>query len=148
MENVEKMKSGIPLTDTDRWDWLVNVREAAVDQLDGGVSGVVLTCSALKKKYRDVIRIARYNDHDVMIHFIFLSAPKEVLMQRVADRKGHFMKSSMVISQLQSLEEPVMERDVCSIDVSGTPGDVETKACDAIKKILTQDVVPGSNRTQ
>lgn len=142
------MKSGNPLTDTDRWDWLVNVREAAVDQLDGGCSGVVLTCSALKKKYRDVIRIARYNDHDVLIHFIFLSAPKEVLMQRVADRKGHFMKSSMVISQLQCLEEPVMEHDVCSIDVSGLPTEVESKAREAIKKILAQDIIPNSTRTQ
>ncbi|KAK6843154.1 glucokinase [Apiospora arundinis] len=56
--NVEKMRNGIPLTDADRWDWLTLLREESLRQLSKGNESVVLTCSALKRKYRDVIRVA------------------------------------------------------------------------------------------
>jgi len=138
--NLKKMSNGIPLADADRWDWLVELREAAVDCLDNGAHGVVLTCSALKKKYRDVIRVACYNDHDVQIHFIYLRATEDVLLQRVNARKGHYMKSSMVKSQLQSLEEPQKERDVNSIDVSVSQDQVQRKAFEVVTKILTDDL--------
>src|ERR1700678_2881803 len=118
------MAAGMALTDADRWDWLVQLREEAMDALDNGAHGVVLTCSALKKKYRDVIRVARYNDHDVRVHFIYLRATEALLTQRVAARKGHYMKPGMVRSQLQSLEEPEREHDVHSIDVSGSQSEV------------------------
>jgi gluconokinase len=139
------MAAGDALTDSDRWDWLVQLREEAVEALDHGAHGVVLTCSALKKKYRDVIRIARYNDHDVMVHFIYLRASEELLMQRVLARKGHFMKSSMVKSQLQSLEEPQKgkEVDVISLDVSGSQGQVKKMAVDAVMEVLKADMYPG-----
>jgi gluconokinase len=134
------MSNGIPLADADRWDWLVELREAAVDCLDDGAAGVVLTCSALKKKYRDVIRVACYNDHDVQIHFIYLRASEDVLMQRIKARKGHYMKSSMVKSQLQSLEEPKKERDVVSIDVSGSQDHVQRMALDVVTGALGADL--------
>jgi len=142
--NVEKMAAGIALTDEDRWDWLVQLREEAVDALDRGAHGVVLTCSALKKKYRDVIRIARYNDHDVMVHFIYLRASEELLIQRVLGRKGHFMKSSMIRSQLQCLEEPQKgkEKDVISMDVSGSQQTVKKMAVEAVMGVLAADVYP------
>jgi len=139
--NVAKMRAGIPLADADRWDWLINLREEAVDALDNGANGVVLTCSALKKKYRDVIRVARYNDHDVRVHFIYLRASEELLLQRVKARKGHYMKSSMIKSQLQCLEEPEKkERDVHSIDVNGTPVEVQKLALDALAGVLLADL--------
>jgi gluconokinase len=145
--NVEKMQAGIPLADADRWDWLVNLREAAEEELDAGSSGVILTCSALKRKYRDVIRIARYNDHDVLVHFVYLRASEDVLLQRVAERQGHFMKQSMVRSQLQALEEPRKERDVHPVDVSGTPTEVQTLACETVRTILAQDIDKGTRKT-
>ncbi|KAL9117340.1 MAG: hypothetical protein Q9187_006122, partial [Circinaria calcarea] len=96
------MAQNIPLTDIDRWDWLIALREAAVARLSLSASsatkphtGVVVTCSALKRRYRDVIRIAAYNDHNVVVHFIYLRADEEVLMKRVLARKGHYMKSAM-----------------------------------------------------
>ncbi|PBP15520.1 glucokinase [Diplocarpon rosae] len=64
--NVEKMSRGIPLTDADRWDWLIRLRTEAMARLAStGAQGVVLTCSALKRKYRDVIRVAPYYSHDL-----------------------------------------------------------------------------------
>jgi gluconokinase len=135
------MAAGIPLTDADRWDWLIRLKEAALDQLDAGVPAAVLTCSALKRKYRDVIRVARLDDHDVRVHFIYLRANEELLLQRVNGRSGHYMKSSMVKSQLQSLEEPKeKERDVFSVDVSGSKSDVQRLALDAVTGVMTQDI--------
>jgi gluconokinase len=145
--NVEKMSADVPLTDADRWDWLIQLREVAVDALDTGVSGVVLTCSALKRKYRDVIRVARLDDHDVLVHFLYLRASEELLMQRVKARQGHYMKPSMIKSQLQSLEEPKeKERDVLSIDVSGSKADVQKMALDAVRGVMAQDLV-GSRKS-
>jgi len=138
--NVKKMANGIPLADADRWDWLVELREGAVDCLDDGAQGVVLTCSALKRKYRDVIQVACYNDHAVQVHFIYLRASEELLLQRVNARKGHYMKSSMVKSQLQSLEEPRKERDTVSIDVSGSQDQVQRMALDSVTSVLANDL--------
>ncbi|KAM4059716.1 shikimate kinase domain-containing protein [Hirsutella rhossiliensis] len=117
--NVEKMRSGNPLTDADRWDWLTALRDESMRRINRGSEGVVVTCSALKRKYRDVIRVAAYYDHDIRVHFIFLNAPAEVLLARVTKREGHYMGPSMVQSQFDILERPAEdERDVISIDVS------------------------------
>ncbi|KAI1758580.1 gluconokinase-like protein, partial [Hypoxylon sp. FL1150] len=118
--NIEKMRNGIPLTDADRWEWLTVLREESLRQLKAGNNGVVLTCSALKRKYRDVIRVAPYFSPDIRLHFIYLHAPEEVLLSRVAARRGHFMGAGMVHSQFDILEPPTEdELDVISIDVTG-----------------------------
>ncbi|KAI0972546.1 thermoresistant gluconokinase [Xylaria arbuscula] len=118
--NIDKMANGIPLTDADRWDWLTLLREESLRQLASGAEGVVLTCSALKRKYRDVIRVAPYFTHDVQLHFIYLHAPESVLLERVSHREGHYMGANMVRSQFEILEPPTAEEtDVISVDVSG-----------------------------
>lgn len=117
--NVDKMRSGNPLTDSDRWDWLTALRDESMRRISGGSEGVVVTCSALKRKYRDVIRVAAYYDRDIRVHFIFLNAPAEVLRERVAERQGHYMGPGMIQSQFDILERPAAdETDVISIDVS------------------------------
>ncbi|KAI0913740.1 thermoresistant gluconokinase [Ustulina deusta] len=119
--NIDKMANGIPLTDADRWDWLTLLREESLKQLASGAEGVVLTCSALKRKYRDVIRVAPYFTHDVQLHFIYLHASEDVLLERVESRQGHYMGANMVRSQFEILEPPTAEEtDVISIDVSGS----------------------------
>lgn len=139
--NIQKMSSGIPLTDADRWDWLILLRQQALCALSTGASGVVLTCSALKRKYRDVIRIASYNDPTVHVHFVRLKATKEMLLQRVRDRKGHYMKDDMVVSQFQSLEEPEADEwDVLTVEVGGTVDEVNHLALEAVERAL-EDVV-------
>ncbi|EMR72334.1 putative thermoresistant gluconokinase protein [Eutypa lata UCREL1] len=115
--NIKKMANGVPLTDSDRWDWLTLLREESLRQLSAGAAGVVLTCSALKRKYRDVIRVAPYYSHDVLLHFIYLHAPEAVLLDRVGKRQGHYMGANMVHSQFSILEPPTAEEtDVISID--------------------------------
>ncbi|KAI2638163.1 thermoresistant gluconokinase [Xylaria nigripes] len=118
--NIDKMSKGVPLTDADRWDWLTLLREESVDRLKSGDAGVVVTCSALKRKYRDVIRVAPYFHHGILLHFIYLHAPEAVLLERVGLRQGHYMGANMVRSQFEILEPPAAEEtDVISIDVSG-----------------------------
>jgi gluconokinase len=134
------MSNNIPLTDADRWDWLIRLREQAAKQFDEGVPAVVLTCSALKHKYRDVIRVISLNDENVAVHFIYLRADPKVLLQRVRARQNHYMKDSMVKSQLNILEEPDRkERDVSPIDVSASIPEVHRLARDLVSKIITQD---------
>lgn len=123
------MSNGIPLTDSDRWDWLTSLRDESIRQISEGQTGVVLTCSALKRKYRDVIRVAAYYDHHLLIHFIYLDASEELLLQRVAQRQGHYMGANMVHSQFEVLERPCKnETDVITIDVSRTLDEVKEDA--------------------
>lgn len=138
--NVEKMRSGIPLTDADRWDWLTALRDESMRLINGGSEGVVVTCSALKRKYRDVIRVAAYYDNDILVHFIFLNAPPEVLLERVSNRQGHYMGANMVQSQFDILERPAEdERDVISIDVSRSIDEVKRDALAMALGIMQAD---------
>ncbi|KAK3693853.1 P-loop containing nucleoside triphosphate hydrolase protein [Podospora appendiculata] len=131
--NIDKMAAGIPLTDADRWDWLTALREASIQELDEGNAGVVLTCSALKRKYRDVIRVAPYFMPDIHLHFIFLHAPEEVLLKRVLARQNHYMGANMVHSQFDILEPPTArESDVIAIDVSRPADVVMAEALDRV----------------
>lgn len=141
--NIKKMAANIPLNDADRWDWLILLRDQALMNLNNGAKGVVVTCSALKKKYRDVIRTARLYDEDpnAHVHFVYLRADKETLLKRVGARQGHYMKDSMVISQLAALEEPDEAeikrlKDVEIIDVRGSQVEVQHLATVAVDKVL------------
>lgn len=133
------MANGIPLTDADRWDWLTVLREESLRQLASGAEGVVLTCSALKRKYRDVIRVAPYYSHDVVLHFIYLHAPEDVLLERVGLRQGHYMGANMVHSQFSILEPPTAEEtDVISLDVSGPQVEILREALDEVLKKIDE----------
>ena len=134
------MRTGTPLTDADRWDWLTALREESMHRIDGGSDGVVVTCSALKRKYRDVIRVAAYYDHQLLIHFIYLDASEEVLLQRVTKRQGHYMGADMVHSQFDILERPSEdEKDVISIDVSRSLEEVKQDALARTLDMMNSD---------
>ncbi|KAA8567001.1 hypothetical protein EYC84_010089 [Monilinia fructicola] len=125
-------------------DWLTKLRDESVSRLNSGSQGVVLTCSALKRKYRDVIRVASYYNHSVFVHFVYLHASEETLLERVGARKGHFMGANMVHSQFGILEPPTKdETDVIQVDVSGSLEEVERDALakihNAIAKELARD---------
>jgi gluconokinase len=141
--NVQKMAKNIKLTDEDRWDWLILLRDEALRVLKTGSKGVVVTCSALKKKYRDVIRGASLYSGTINanVQFIYLQATEEILLARVGARKGHFMKDSMVFGQLEDLEEPDDDemnqiKDVQIIDVSGSAEQVAQLVVNAVDRIL------------
>ena len=137
------MSHGIALTDQDRWDWLISLRRAAMSAIEASSSpaGVVVTCSALKQRYRDVIRIAHYNHPDILVHFVYLHAPENVLLQRVGARQGHYMGANMVHSQLETLEEPTKEEtDVISVDVSGAKSEVEAETLRRIRAAVKSEL--------
>ncbi|KAJ6004454.1 hypothetical protein N7499_000521 [Penicillium canescens] len=143
--NKEKMGQGIPLTDADRWDWLISLRQAAIEALSPSVAnnstpptGVVVACSALKRKYRDVMRVAAYGSPNVQIHFVYLKLDEAVLLQRVTQRQSHYMKSSMVQSQLAALEEPKGEWDAITINVEGSVEDVQRNVIQAVSEKLAE----------
>lgn len=131
------MAANMPLTDADRWDWLVTLREETIKAL-AHTNGVVVTCSALKRKYRDEFRVVVYNHRLARLHFIFLQAPEAVLQQRVAARKGHYMKSSMVASQFANLEAAEADEiDMHPVDVSVSETEVQQQISHLMKKLLT-----------
>ena len=139
------MAANTPLDDADRWDWLILLRDQALAALKNGCKGVVVTCSALKKKYRDVIRTARLYDEDpdANVHFVYLKASQEILLARVGARQGHFFKDSMILSQLAALEPPDEDemtrlKDVEVIDVSGSQQEVEELAATAVDNVLAE----------
>jgi len=96
--NVAKMASGIPLDDDDRWPWLQKIAEVIGAHEAAGTS-LVITCSALKRSYRDLLR-----DGHPSVWFAHVDVPREVLAERLAQRKGHFMPPSLLDSQLATLE--------------------------------------------
>jgi gluconokinase len=95
-ENVAKMRSGVPLDDEDRWPWLRAIGEWLHKHR---ALGAVVTCSALKRAYRDVLREAAPD-----ATFLHLDGDMETVRQRVANRPGHFMPASLVQSQYDALE--------------------------------------------
>ncbi|KAF3928855.1 hypothetical protein ABW20_dc0103116 [Dactylellina cionopaga] len=128
-ENVKKMSAGIPLNDEDRWGWLDTLRQKASDELEAGAMGCVVTCSALKRRYRDFIRQVGQAEVGIVVRFVYLRADVELLIQRVKARKNHFMKDDMVRSQFTALEEPdSSEPDVVPVDVSGSLSEVQQSA--------------------
>jgi gluconokinase len=106
-ESRDKMARGTPLTDRDRAQWLVTLGA----QLAAHPNGVVLTCSALKRAYRDRLRDAAPG-----LHFVYLEIPRDAAQQRVASRGAHFFSASLVDSQFATLEVPLGEAGVLGVD--------------------------------
>lgn len=109
-ENVAKMQSGVPLTDDDRWPWLLAIaawigeREAAAGAATAAGAGdygrnAIVTCSALKRSYRDLLR-----DGHASVRFVHLVAPEAELDARLRERQGHYMPARLLASQLEALE--------------------------------------------
>lgn len=129
--NIVKMASGHPLNDDDRKPWLTRINDAAFSLEQKSEKGIIV-CSALKKKYRDQIRQGNTN-----IHFIFLHGSYELVLSRMQQRKGHFMKPEMLQSQFNTLEIPQAdETDVIFIDINGTFDEVVKRCVKAIEKLV------------
>ncbi|KAK1243101.1 hypothetical protein MKX07_003729 [Trichoderma sp. CBMAI-0711] len=115
--SIEKMHSGVSLTDDDRTSWLDRISQRATDTLfDLAHDSVVISCSALKEAYRDKIRL-QLSTLKVKVIFINLQANKEALVKRLQERQGHYMSADLVDSQLASYEKPSgKEYDVVPVD--------------------------------
>ncbi|MGG4610022.1 gluconokinase [Providencia sp. Me31A] len=129
--NILKMASGHALNDDDRQPWLEALNQAVFAmQRTNSISLVV--CSALKKKYRDILRADNKN-----LFFIYLKGDSEVIEERLKARKGHFFKPEMLKTQFATLEEPTAaETDVHVVDIRQTLEDVIGNTCLTIKKIV------------
>lgn len=116
--NIAKMQAGIPLTDEDRWPWLAALRDWMSEQAAAGQSTVV-TCSALKQVYRDLLREAKGE-----VKFIYLHGERELLLDRMAHRHGHFMPISLLDSQLATLQPPTPAEQALTLEVSAVPAEL------------------------
>lgn len=129
--NILKMGRGQPLNDEDRAPWLERIRDAAFSLEQKSEVGIIV-CSALRKKYRDLIREG--NDS---VKFLFLHGSFELVLERMKQRKGHYMKTEMLQSQFDTLEIPQAdEPDVIRIDIDGTFDEVVERCIRALKPLL------------
>jgi gluconokinase len=117
-ENVQRMSREVPLTDDDRVRWLRSLAVRIRETKDAG-TGLVMTCSALKRSYRDVLR-AQASE----LRFVFLRGPPALLAERLASRRGHFMPPSLLDSQLATLEEPSPDEHAWVCDIRESPQDL------------------------
>ena len=124
--NIDKMSAGVPLTDDDRRPWLEAMRDWLTIQAEAGRSTVV-TCSALKRAYRDVLRGAAGR-----VRFVHLAAPAEVIGDRLGHRSGHFMPVSLLPSQFETLQPLLSTEDGVTVDAEGSPGSVTDAALTAL----------------
>ena len=115
VENVRRMAQGIPLTDDDRRGWLASIAARLAEARRTG-TGLVVSCSALKRAYRDLLRSA-----DAEMRFVHLSGDPVLIAQRLAQRVGHYMPATLLASQLATLEVPSPEEHAWSFDVADTP---------------------------
>lgn len=127
--NVEKMSTGTPLTDDDRWPWLDLVGAELRKGYEAG--GVVISCSALKKSYRDRLREACGGP----LAFVYLEGSVELLTSRMGARKGHFMPLSLLKTQLDTLEVPTGEPGVVTVDIDATPEEIVENALKGLKAL-------------
>lgn len=112
--NVAKMSSGIPLTDEDRKPWLAAIA-AWIDELRGNGGNGIVTCSALKKAYRDVIVGDRPD-----VALVYLRGSRELIGQRMAARQHHFMPPALLDSQFATLEEPGADENPLVVQVEAS----------------------------
>ena len=113
--NIERMRAGMPLTDADRNGWLQKVAEQLANATAQS-RGVVVSCSALKRAYRDILRRGAPD-----VRFVFLHGDRALLAQRMAGRSGHYMPPSLLQSQLDTLEPPQTDEHAIAIDIASPP---------------------------
>jgi gluconokinase len=115
--NIEKMRNGHPLTDKDRWPWLERLRQQIERSLSAG-ENAVLACSALKRAYRDRLRVGGE------VKFVFLRSDYALVEKQLRSRPAHFMNPALLQSQFDDLEEPRPAEDVLRIELGRTPEEI------------------------
>lgn len=124
--NVTKMHNGIPLTDDDRWPWLRAVA-AWIDSVRGTGRHGVLACSALKRRYRDIL-IGPRSD----LRLVYLRGTEALIARRIATRHEHFMPASLLRSQFDALEEPGPDENPIIVSVEPKPREIVERIVEQI----------------
>lgn len=127
-QNVAKMSSGTPLTDADRWPWLEQIVLWIDEHLRSGESGIV-TCSALKRAYRDLLR----KGHEDAVFFLHLSGTREQIAARLQVRRGHFMPPGLLSSQLADLQPLQEDEHGAVVSLAGPVQDTVRAALAALR---------------
>ena len=115
--NIDKMRRGIPLTDADRWPWVESLRQLIERSLEAS-ENAVLACSALKRAYRERLRVSDE------VKFVFLRGDYALIEKQLRRRHGHFMNPELLRSQFADLEEPKPDEDVVTIELGHTPQEI------------------------
>lgn len=131
--NVKKMTAGQPLTDDDRWPWLQAIADE-IDRVSTDGGRMVVACSALRRVYRDILVHGR---HDVRI--IFLEGSKDLIADRMAARKGHFMPGTLLDSQFRTLEAPTPDERPIAVSIDD---DIDGIVDTIIRQLPTQGTAP------
>jgi gluconokinase len=114
-ENVQRMSRGVPLTDDDRAQWLRSLAARIRKAKEAG-AGLVISCSALKRSYRDILRAGASD-----LRLVFLKGDRALIAARLAGRRGHFMPPSLLESQFATLEEPSPDENAWVCDIRKSP---------------------------
>jgi gluconokinase len=122
--NVERMRNGVGLTDEDRWPWLNAVCDAALAER----RPVVIACSVLKRRYRDLFR-----QRLGALSILFLHGPVELIAKRLGARKNHFASVTLLESQFQTLEPPGSDENPIALNVEATPETIVGQALQVLK---------------
>ncbi|WP_116045130.1 gluconokinase [Amycolatopsis palatopharyngis] len=121
--NIDKMTAGTPLTDTDRWPWLRAIADWIGEHAE---TGGVVTCSALKRDYRDILRTGG------PAWFLHLHGDRALIAKRMETRSGHFMPVSLLDSQLADLQPLAATEDGLTVDLALGPDEIVQLALDAV----------------
>jgi gluconokinase len=119
--NIEKMHSGIPLTDEDRWPWLQAIA-AWIDETRRKGGHAIVTCSALKRRYRDILIGDR-----VDVRLVYLKGDEALIARRIATRHEHFMPRGLLHSQFEALEEPGDDENPIIVSIDSPPREIVTR---------------------
>lgn len=115
-ENVKKMSAGIPLTDDDRRPWLIRIAHR-LGEAQRARAGLIVSCSALKRAYRDLLRADGPSD----VQFVYLKGNRALIAERMAQRRGHYMPPALLDSQFAALEEPASDEHAWVCDIRESP---------------------------
>jgi carbohydrate kinase (thermoresistant glucokinase family) len=124
--NIEKMKAGHPLADADRAPWLEKVADWVDGRLDAGGCGII-TCSALKRAYREAI-----NRRGAGVEFVYLHGSRETIAERLMARHGHFMPPTLLDSQFADLQEPTADEPAIRVDIGPAPSAIAQTVIDTL----------------
>lgn len=127
--NVDKMHSGIPLTDEDRWPWLSAIATWIDKTRRSGGHGVI-ACSALKHRYRDVLIGDR-----VDVRLVYLKGDETLIARRIAARHEHFMPRSLLHSQFDALEEPGLDENPIIVSIEPQPREIVARILSALNMV-------------
>ena len=120
--NIEKMSRGEPLTDEDRWPWLHAIATWIAEHRAGGTTCVV-TCSALKRVYRDIVT----NKQSADVRLVYLKGDFDLIAARLAARKGHFMPPALLRSQFDALQVPAADEHAIAVPIDAAPEEIEDR---------------------